>query len=110
MDSTEEFIEFAAAVGPRLRRTAYLLCGDWHAAQDLTQTALAKVFVAWHRINSGRRQRAGPGGRLRARAGHAAAAHDAPGSPGGGRPEMGMDMPGSFVARPGRCSWQRRRP
>ena len=100
MDSTEEFIEFAAAVGPRLRRTAYLLCGDWHAAQDLTQTALAKVFVAWHRINSGDG----------ARAGHAAAAHDAPGSPGGGRPEMGMDMPGSFVARPGRCSWQRRRP
>lgn len=53
MDSTEDFIEFAAAVGPRLRRTAYLLCGDWHTAQDLTQTTLAKVFVAWHRINSG---------------------------------------------------------
>lgn len=53
MDSSEEFIEFAAAVGPRLRRTAYLLCGDWHTAQDLTQTTLAKVFVAWHRINSG---------------------------------------------------------
>jgi RNA polymerase sigma-70 factor (sigma-E family) len=53
VDSSEEFIEFAAAVGPRLRRTAYLLCGDWHTAQDLTQTTLAKVFVAWHRINSG---------------------------------------------------------
>jgi RNA polymerase sigma-70 factor (sigma-E family) len=53
VDSTEDFIEFAAAVGPRLRRTAYLLCGDWHTAQDLTQTTLAKVFVAWHRINSG---------------------------------------------------------
>jgi DNA-directed RNA polymerase specialized sigma24 family protein len=43
VDSSEEFIEFAVAVGPRLRRTAYLLCGDWHTAQDLTQTALAKV-------------------------------------------------------------------
>lgn len=53
MDSTEEFIEFATAVGPRLRRTAYPLCGDWHTAQDLTQSTLARVFVAWHRINSG---------------------------------------------------------
>ena len=29
--------------------TAFLLCGDWHAAEDLTQTTLAKVFAAWHR-------------------------------------------------------------
>jgi RNA polymerase sigma-70 factor (sigma-E family) len=48
--SAEEFTQFAAAVSPRLRRAAFLLCGDWHTAEDLTQTALAKVFVSWRKI------------------------------------------------------------
>ena len=42
-------MEFMSAAAPRLRRTAYLLCGDWHAAQDLTQATLVRVFVGWHR-------------------------------------------------------------
>jgi RNA polymerase sigma-70 factor (sigma-E family) len=46
----EEFTEFVAAAGGRLRRTAFMLCGDWHKAEDLTQTALAKVFASWRRI------------------------------------------------------------
>ena len=50
MTATEEFVEFAEAVSPRLRRTAFLLCGDWHTAEDLAQTALAQVFVSWRRI------------------------------------------------------------
>ncbi len=51
MTSAEDaFVEFAELAGPRLRRTAFLLCGDWHTAEDLAQTALAKVFVAWRRI------------------------------------------------------------
>jgi DNA-directed RNA polymerase specialized sigma24 family protein len=29
---------------------AFLLCGDWHTAEDLAQTALAKVFVSWRKI------------------------------------------------------------
>jgi hypothetical protein len=33
LPSPEGFTEFAVAAAPRLRRTAYLLCGDWHAAQ-----------------------------------------------------------------------------
>jgi DNA-directed RNA polymerase specialized sigma24 family protein len=48
--STEEFTEFAAGAAPRLRRTAFLLCGDWHAAEDLAQATLAKTFVSWRRI------------------------------------------------------------
>jgi RNA polymerase sigma-70 factor (sigma-E family) len=48
---TDEFVEFAQAAAPRLRRTAFLLCGDWHAAEDLCQSALAKVFVSWRRIS-----------------------------------------------------------
>jgi len=48
--SAEGFAEFAEAMSPRLRRMAFLLCGDWHTAEDLAQTALAKVFVSWHKI------------------------------------------------------------
>jgi DNA-directed RNA polymerase specialized sigma24 family protein len=48
--SAEEFAEFAVAMSPRLRRMAFLLCGDWHTAEDLAQTALAKVFVSWRKI------------------------------------------------------------
>jgi RNA polymerase sigma-70 factor (sigma-E family) len=51
VESSQEFTEFAGAAGPRLRRTAFPLCGDWHTAQDLTQMTLAKVFVAWRRIS-----------------------------------------------------------
>ena len=50
MTAAEEFVEFATAASPRLRRMAFLLCGDWHAAEDLVQTTLAKVFVSWHKI------------------------------------------------------------
>ena len=50
MTSAEEFTEFAAIASPRLRRTAFLLCGDWHTAEDLAQTTLAKMFVAWREI------------------------------------------------------------
>lgn len=45
-------VELSAYVTARfvhLRRTAYLLCGDWHRAEDLVQTALAKVVVAARR-------------------------------------------------------------
>jgi RNA polymerase sigma-70 factor (sigma-E family) len=48
--SAQEFVDFATAAAPRLRRTAFLLCGDWHTAENLAQTTLAKVFVSWRRI------------------------------------------------------------
>lgn len=46
-----DFTEWVAARQPALRRTAYLLCaGDGHAADDLTQATLAKMYVAWARL------------------------------------------------------------
>ena len=33
-----------------LLRTAYLLSGDLHTAEDLTQTAFAKLYLAWDRV------------------------------------------------------------
>ncbi|MEJ3746716.1 SigE family RNA polymerase sigma factor [Actinomycetes bacterium KLBMP 9797] len=47
----DEFTAFVAATAPRLRRIAYLMCGDWHLAQDLTQTALARMYASWGRIS-----------------------------------------------------------
>lgn len=47
-----DFREFVSARQGALRRTAYLLCGDWHTAQDLTQQTLAKLFVAWPRVRA----------------------------------------------------------
>lgn len=46
-----EFGEFASAQAGQLFRIAYLMCGDWHEAEDLVQTALAKLFVAWGRAS-----------------------------------------------------------
>jgi RNA polymerase sigma-70 factor (sigma-E family) len=45
-----EFTEFFAARAPALRRTAYVVVRDWHVAEDLTQQALAKLYVAWPRV------------------------------------------------------------
>ena len=42
--------EYFAAVGPRLRRQAYLVVRDWHTAEDMVQTTFVKLYVAWPRI------------------------------------------------------------
>ncbi len=34
-----------------LRRTAYLLCGDWARADDAVQNALIKVYLRWHKLD-----------------------------------------------------------
>jgi RNA polymerase sigma-70 factor (sigma-E family) len=46
----DDFHDFASARAGQLFRIAYLVCGDWHEAEDLVQTTLAKLFVAWHRF------------------------------------------------------------
>lgn len=46
----EEFVGFVLGSQARLRRVAYLVCGDWHRAEDIVQTALAKMYVHWARI------------------------------------------------------------
>jgi RNA polymerase sigma-70 factor (sigma-E family) len=45
-----EFAEMFAGRASALRRTAYLLCGDWHRAEDLTQTAFVKCYAALGRL------------------------------------------------------------
>jgi RNA polymerase sigma-70 factor (sigma-E family) len=46
----DEFREFARGHAMPLRRSAFLLCGDWHLADDLTQTTLIKLHNAWPRV------------------------------------------------------------
>ena len=46
-----EFTEFAAIMLRRLRRTAYLMCGDWHRAEDAAQDTLVKIYRRWTRID-----------------------------------------------------------
>jgi RNA polymerase sigma-70 factor (sigma-E family) len=45
-----DFTAFAEANVTRLRQTAYLMCRDWHLAQDLTQTTLTKMYLHWNKI------------------------------------------------------------
>ena len=46
----DDFVAYYAARGDMLRNTAYVLCGDWHLAEDLTQTTFTKLYRAWRRV------------------------------------------------------------
>uniref|UniRef100_A0AAU2JQ40 SigE family RNA polymerase sigma factor n=1 Tax=Streptomyces sp. NBC_00049 TaxID=2903617 RepID=A0AAU2JQ40_9ACTN len=46
-----QFQSFVAARWTHLVRTAYLLTGDPHDAEDVTQTALAKAYRSWRRVS-----------------------------------------------------------
>lgn len=50
MRSRESFEAFVAARSSGLLRTAYLLTHDQHLAEDLLQTALAKAWSSWGRV------------------------------------------------------------
>jgi RNA polymerase sigma-70 factor (sigma-E family) len=45
-----QFSEYMQARQPSLLRTAYLLTGDRHTAEDLVQTALAKLYLSWDKV------------------------------------------------------------
>lgn len=51
----EEFAAYVAGSRPALWRTAYLLCGNVAQADDLVQSALLKLYVAWPRLVRGDR-------------------------------------------------------
>jgi RNA polymerase sigma-70 factor (sigma-E family) len=46
----DEFVAYYAAKGDILRRTAFVLCGDWHLAEDLTQITFTNLYRVWQRI------------------------------------------------------------
>ena len=44
------YVEFVQVRYAALYRTAYLLTGNHHTAEDLLQTALTKVYLSWWRV------------------------------------------------------------
>lgn len=49
----EEFTAFMVSATPALSRTAWLLCGDTHRAEELVQHALMKTYMNWSRARHG---------------------------------------------------------
>lgn len=52
-DKEAEFAGFMARSAPALARTAWLLCGDTHLAEELVQQALIKTYLAWPKARQG---------------------------------------------------------
>ncbi len=47
-----DFAAYLAARQPSLMRTAYLLTGNRHDAEDLVQTAFAKLYLSWDKVRN----------------------------------------------------------
>lgn len=50
MDREPEFSAYATARRAQLYRTACLLCGDPHRAEDVVQDVLARLYANWSRV------------------------------------------------------------
>ncbi|GAB2854155.1 SigE family RNA polymerase sigma factor [Lentzea nigeriaca] len=47
-----EYTEYVTAALPWLRRTAYLLCGDVHGADDVVQVAITRLYTNWRKARA----------------------------------------------------------
>lgn len=50
MDREPAFSDYVAARRAKLFRTACLLCGDSHRAEDIVQDTLARLYANWARV------------------------------------------------------------
>ena len=50
----EAYREYVISRIDRLRRAAYLLCGDWHLADDLVSVTIDKLYRYWRRARAAR--------------------------------------------------------
>jgi RNA polymerase sigma-70 factor (sigma-E family) len=48
----QEYVEFVRGRLARLHRTAYLLCGDGHRADDIVQATLTALYVNWKKATN----------------------------------------------------------
>ncbi|GAB3832382.1 SigE family RNA polymerase sigma factor [Dactylosporangium cerinum] len=46
----DDFHAYVSAGMERWRRTAYLLCQDWHTADDLVSITVTKLFRNWRKV------------------------------------------------------------
>jgi RNA polymerase sigma-70 factor (sigma-E family) len=49
--SDADYLAYVHGRATGLRRTAYLLCGDEHQADDLVQETITKLYARWSRIS-----------------------------------------------------------
>ena len=52
VDRDREFGDYYTSRADRMRGAAYLMCGDWHRAEDVVQTAFVRLYLGWHRVNA----------------------------------------------------------
>jgi len=52
VQQTLVFADFVRANTPALVRTAYLLTGSAHAAEELVQDTLVRLYPQWHRVEN----------------------------------------------------------
>ena len=48
----DEYTDYVSARMMSLRRTAFMLCQDWHRADDLVQAAITRLYVHWGRARA----------------------------------------------------------
>ena len=85
----EGYRDYVSARLEPLRRTAYLLCGDWHTADDLVSAALVKLLRHWSRVSVMDNRTRTSGGPAAGLVGRAASALAAGGRLGGGAGSRG---------------------
>ncbi|GAA3783308.1 SigE family RNA polymerase sigma factor [Plantactinospora mayteni] len=52
VDEDREYSDYVSAALDRLRRTAFLLCGDVHRADDIVQATLIAVYARWSKVRA----------------------------------------------------------
>jgi len=48
----DEYRRYVVARMDRLRRSAYLLCHNWHTADDLVSVTIGKLYRNWHQAQA----------------------------------------------------------
>jgi hypothetical protein len=51
-DPREHYVEYLTSRWPYLQRTAFLLCGDEHRAEDVVQETAIRLYLKWHRVQA----------------------------------------------------------
>lgn len=49
-DQEDDYCEYVGTRTGAMRRFAYLVCGDWHRAEDAVQNAFVRLYLAWDRV------------------------------------------------------------
>ncbi|GAA2385619.1 SigE family RNA polymerase sigma factor [Dactylosporangium salmoneum] len=51
VDEERRYVEYVAARLPWIRKVAFLLCQDWHRADDIAQAAITRLYLHWRRAD-----------------------------------------------------------